>query len=223
MTEDRQSDTQTAYAQIRSRILDGRLAPGRPVSPRNIADELMLGHMPVRSAIQRLVMEGLVEVIPRKGTYVTAPSNIDLREIFEMRLALESTAAYLAAVNGATDGLMAVADQLHRVVDGESTDPMAEQRIGWLFHQETLSAARNDRLYTSYRMLRAQSGLALSELHRVDATTVRRGTLEHLNIYASIRSKEPEAARRLMWNHIVDATDARIKWVRDQPSDDVFR
>jgi DNA-binding GntR family transcriptional regulator len=88
------SDTQTAYAQIRSRILDGRLVPDQPVSPRSIADELMLGHTPVRSAIQRLVVEGLVKVVPRKGTYVAAPNTNDLREIFEVRLALESTAAY---------------------------------------------------------------------------------------------------------------------------------
>ncbi len=221
MAEDRQSDTQAAYTQIRSRILEGRLAPGNPVSPRNMADELMLGHMPVRSAIQRLVVEGLVEVIPRKGTYVTAPTKIDLREIFEVRLALESTAAYLAAVNGATDGLTAAADQLRRVVDEDSTDLMTEQRIGWVFHQEMFAAAQNERLHTSYRMLRAQTGLALNELHRDDAATVRRGTLEHLSIYASIQSKEPEAARRHMWNHILDGTDARIKLIRgqnDQPT-----
>ncbi|RDU95147.1 GntR family transcriptional regulator [Trinickia dinghuensis] len=216
MAEDRQSDTQTAYTQIRSRILDGRLSPGNPVSPRNMADELMLGHMPVRSAIQRLVVEGLVEVIPRKGTYVTAPTKIDLREIFEVRLALESTAAYLAAVNGASDGLASAADQLRRVADDEATDLMTEQRIGWVFHQEMFEAAKNDRLYTSYRMLRAQSGLALNELHRDDAATVRRGTLEHLSIYASIQSKEPEAARQHMWNHILDGTDARIKLIRGQ-------
>ncbi len=216
MSEVRQSDTQAAYTQIRSRILDGRLSPGHPVSPRNMADQLMLGHMPVRSAIQRLVVEGLVEVIPRKGTYVTAPTKIDLREIFEVRLALESTAAYLAAVNGATKGLTAAADQMRRVVDGESADLMAEQRIGWVFHQEMFEAAKNERLYTSYRMLRAQSGLALNELHRDDAGTVRRGTLEHLNIYASIQSNEPEAARRQMWNHILDGTDARIKLIRGQ-------
>lgn len=216
MAADRQSDTQTAYTQIRSRILDGRLAPGHRVSPRNMADELMLGHMPVRSAIQRLVVEGLVEVIPRKGTYVTAPTKIDLREIFEVRLALESTAAYLAAVSGATDGLAAAAQQLRRIVDEGASDLMTEQRIGWVFHQELFAAAKNDRLYTTYRMLRAQTGLALNELHRDDAATVRRGTLEHLGIYASVQAREPEAARRHMWNHILDGTDARIKLIRGQ-------
>ncbi|WP_133650890.1 GntR family transcriptional regulator [Paraburkholderia flava] len=209
-----QSDTQMAYAQIRSRILDGRLAPGAAVSPRNIAEQLTLGHTPVRSAIQRLVVEGLVEVVPRKGTYVAAPTIHDLREIFEVRLALESTAAYLAAVNGPTDGLTSVVQQLKDIVDTDSTDLMTEQRIGWVFHQEMFSASRNERLFTTYKMLRVQTGLALNELHRDDATTVRRGTREHLLIYEAIHAKNADAAHRHMWNHIVDGTDARIKIIR---------
>ncbi|MGV2290406.1 GntR family transcriptional regulator [Trinickia sp. YCB016] len=211
-----QSDTQAAYVQIRSRILDGRLAPGRPVSPRNMADELMLGHTPVRSAIQRLVVEGLVEVVPRKGTYVAAPTFDDLREIFEVRLALESTAAYLAAVNGATPGLTQAAEQLQQLIEDDAADVMIEQRVGWVFHQEMFAASKNERLYTTYRMLRVQTGLALNELQRSDVATVRRGTLEHLEIYAAIRAQDPEAARRHMWNHIIDGTDARIKIIRGE-------
>jgi DNA-binding GntR family transcriptional regulator len=216
MLEDAPSDTQAAYAQIRARILDGRLAPDQPVSPRSIADELMLGHTPVRSAIQRLVVEGLVKVVPRKGTYVAAPNTNDLREIFEVRLALESTAAYLAAINGATDGMIQAIDQLQQIINTDAIDLMQEQRIGWVFHHELFAASRNERLFTTYTGLRAQTGLALNELPRSDAATVRRGTLEHLNIYAAIAAKEPEEARRHMWNHIVDGTDARIQIIRGQ-------
>jgi DNA-binding GntR family transcriptional regulator len=211
-----QSDTQTAYTQIRARILDGRLAPGHPLSPRTMADELMIGHMPVRSAIQRLVVEGLVEVVPRKGTYVSAPTTTDLREIFQVRLALESTAAYLAAMNGATDGMTKAADQMRRIVDTNSIDLAVEQRVGWAFHDEIFAAAKNERLATAYKMLRVQTGLALNELKRDDAATVRRGTLEHLNIYLSIKFKDVESARRHMWNHVIDGTDDRIKLIRGQ-------
>jgi DNA-binding GntR family transcriptional regulator len=216
MLDNAPSDTQVAYAQIRSRILDGRLAPDQPVSPRNMADELMLGHTPVRSAIQRLVVEGLVKVVPRKGTYVAAPDTNDLREIFEVRLALESTAAYLAAINGTTEGMVAAIEELRQIVATESIDLMHEQRVGWAFHHEMFAASRNDRLYTTYAGLRAQTGLALNELPRSDAATVRRGTIEHLNIYEAIAAKEPEQARHHMWNHIVDGTDARIQIIRGQ-------
>ncbi|RAS26405.1 GntR family transcriptional regulator [Paraburkholderia bryophila] len=216
MLEETQSDTQSAYVQLRTRILDGRLAPGHPLSPRNVAEDLMLGHTPVRSAIQRLVVEGLVEVIPKKGTYVSAPTNNDLREIFEVRLALESTAAYLAAVNGATEGLTRAAAQMQQLLDQSSVNLSVEQRTGWVFHQEMFEASRNERLFTTYKVLRAQTGLALNELHRDDVATVRRGTLEHLNIYAAIKANEPEAARLHMWNHIIDGTDARINLIRAQ-------
>lgn len=216
MLEEIQSDTQSAYIQLRTRILDGRLAPGHPLSPRNVAEDLMLGHTPVRSAIQRLVVEGLVEVIPKKGTYVSAPTSNDLREIFEVRLALESTAAYLAAVNGATEGLTRAAAQMQQLLEQPSTNLSVEQRTGWVFHQEMFAASRNERLFTTYKVLRAQTGLALNELHRDDVATVRRGTLEHLNIFAAIKANEPEAARRHMWNHIIDGTDARINLIRAQ-------
>jgi DNA-binding GntR family transcriptional regulator len=78
------------------------------------------------------------------------------------------------------------------------------------------AAAKNERLFTTYRMLRVQTGLALNELQRSDVATVRRGTLEHLEIYAAIRTNDPEAARRHMWNHIIDGTDARIKIIRGE-------
>lgn len=216
MANGSESDTQIAYTQIRSRILDGRLLPGQSISPRNMAEELSIGHTPIRGAIQRLVVEGLVEVVPKKGTFVTAPSQHDLRQIFEVRLGLESAAAYLAAIQGPTEGLAQVADRLQRLLDGNHADLWTEQHIGWVFHQEMFAASKNDRLFASYKMLRAQTGLALNELARHDAKTVRRGTTEHLKIYAAIKSNDPETARNRMWNHILDGTDTRIKFIRGE-------
>lgn len=219
MATNPESDTQAAYLKIRARILDGRLSPGQAISPRGLTDELELGHTPIRSAIQRLVVEGLVHVVPRKGTYVAAPTTKDLNEIFQIRLALESTAAYLAALNGPSKGLSKSVDRLQQLLDDDSTDLMAEQRAGWAFHQELFAASRNDRLLTTYQVFRAQTGLALKELPHHDIATVRRGTLEHLDIYAAIKVREPEVVRNHMWNHIVDGTDARIKLISDREHD----
>jgi DNA-binding GntR family transcriptional regulator len=213
------SDTENAYDQIRNRIFDGRLAPGQKISYRGLAGELGLGHMPVRTAIQLLAAEGLVEVVTKSGTYISQPTSQDLREIFEVRLALESTAAYLAARGGATEGLVRSAEQLRTIVEQGTSDIMIEQRIGWVFHQEMFEAARNERLFTTYKILRAQT-LALNELPREDAETVRRGTIEHLSIFDAIKDKDPESARRHMWNHIVEGTSARIKLIRAKHESD---
>ncbi|WP_186037991.1 GntR family transcriptional regulator [Burkholderia gladioli] len=213
MEEKTNSDADHAYDEIRTRILDGRLEPGQKISHRGLASKLGIGQMPVRSALQRLAAENLVTVFDKRGTFVNDPTRDDLQQIYEVRLALESTAAYLAAARGPTLGMSASVERMERLIESGDTDIMAEQRIGWVFHQELFLAARNERLHNFYKLLRAQT-LALNELPRQDIETVRRGTVEHLAIYAAIRDGQPEAARTHMWHHIVDGTPARIKLIR---------
>lgn len=213
MEEKIHSDADHAYDEIRTRILDGRLEPGQKISHRGLANKLGIGQMPVRSALQRLATENLVTVFDKRGTFVTDPTHDDLQQIFEVRLALESTAAYLAACKGPTPALAASVERMTRLLESGEADIMAEQRIGWVFHQEMFLAAKNERLHNFYKLLKAQT-LALNELPRQDNETVRRGTLEHLAIYAAIRDGQPEAARTHMWRHIVDGTPARIQLIR---------
>ncbi|MDR6498594.1 GntR family transcriptional regulator [Burkholderia sp. DN3021] len=215
MTSKVSTDAELAYDEIRSRIFDGRLAPGQKVSHRGLSDELGFGQMPVRSALHLLESEGLVVVIEKSGTYVASPTTSDLREIFEMRLALESTAAFLAARSGVTVGLREAAEKMQELVDRDVADIMLEQRVGWVFHQELFAAARNARISSAYGLLRAQT-LALNELPRGDAETVRRGTIEHLHIFHAIEANNGELARQHMWNHIIDGTPARIKLLKAQ-------
>ncbi|WP_420213477.1 GntR family transcriptional regulator (plasmid) [Burkholderia aenigmatica] len=213
MRENLTSDTNWAYQEIRNRIFNGRLQPGQKISHRGLAHDLDIGQMPVRSALALLAAEGFVTVVEKSGTFVNEPTTADLREIYEVRLALESTAAYLAARNGATPAMDASANQMRMHIETGNTDIMVEQKVGWVFHHEMFVAARNERLYKTYLALRDQT-LALTEIPRHDSETVRRGTKEHLEIYIAIRDKNPELARLNMWNHIVDGTDARINLIR---------
>ncbi|GAB7537730.1 GntR family transcriptional regulator [Burkholderia sp. 22PA0099] len=213
MEEKIHSDADNAYDEIRTRILDGRLEPGQKISHRGLANKLGIGQMPVRSALQRLATENLVTVFDKRGTFVTDPTHDDLQQIYEVRLALESAAAYLAACKGPTSALVESAERITRLLESGEADIMAEQRIGWVFHKEMFVAAQNERLHDLYKLLKAQT-LALNELPRQDHATVRRGTMEHLAIYAAIRDGQPEAARMHMWNHIVDGTPARIQLIR---------
>ncbi len=215
MMEKISSDTGSAYDAIRSRIFDGRLSPGQKISHRGLAHELGVGQMPVRSALQLLASEGLVNIIDKSGTYINEPTRDDLREIYEFRLALESTATYLAAQNGPTERMTRASEQMRRFIDENNADIMTEQKVGWVFHDEIFKAARNDRLWSTYRLLRAQTH-ALNELPRDDSTTVRRGTREHLEIYIAIHARDAEAARRLMWQHVIDGTPDRIRLIRAQ-------
>ena len=84
------------YNAVQSRILDGSIPLGSRVFEPALAKELGVSRTPVREALVRLVHEGIAEKIPNEGIYVKKPSRVDLLEIFEMRILMESYAVELA-------------------------------------------------------------------------------------------------------------------------------
>jgi GntR family transcriptional regulator, rspAB operon transcriptional repressor len=86
-----------AYLAIRDEILRGRLRPGAPLSRRRLAGELGMSVLPVSDALRRLEEDGLVESRARAGTRVKIPSECEVRELYELREALESQTARLFA------------------------------------------------------------------------------------------------------------------------------
>lgn len=86
-----------AYLSIRERILRGQLPLGEPLSRRLLAVELGMSVIPVSEALQRLEGDRLVEIRPRAGTRVRIPTERDVREVYEVREALESHSARLFA------------------------------------------------------------------------------------------------------------------------------
>ena len=86
-----------AYLAIRDEILRGQLRPGTPLSRRRLARELGMSVLPVTDALRRLEGDGLVESRARAGTRVRVPTEQDIRELYELREALESQSARLFA------------------------------------------------------------------------------------------------------------------------------
>ena len=84
-----------AYRAIRGEILRGQLRPGSPLSRRRLARQLGMSVLPVSDALRRLEEDGLVESRARAGTRVRVPTETDVRELYELREALESQSARL--------------------------------------------------------------------------------------------------------------------------------
>lgn len=105
-----------AYEAVREAILRGQLKPGAPLSRRRLAIDLRMSVIPVTDALRRLEEDGLVESRPRAGTRVRIPSETDVRELYELREALESQSARLFAER-ATRAERAEIRRLAREVD----------------------------------------------------------------------------------------------------------
>jgi DNA-binding GntR family transcriptional regulator len=91
-----------AYLAIRDEILRGQLRPGSPLSRRRLAKQFGMSVLPVSEALRRLEEDGLVESRARAGTRVRIPSEADVRELYELREALESQSARLFAQRATT-------------------------------------------------------------------------------------------------------------------------
>jgi DNA-binding GntR family transcriptional regulator len=105
-----------AYFELRDRIVMLTLPPGTALIEDELMRELKIGRTPLREAVKRLALENLVEIRPRRGTYVTDVNVADIVHITEVRAELEGQAAQLAAIR-MDDGLRARAEALLTELD----------------------------------------------------------------------------------------------------------
>lgn len=211
MTKTASLGRDTAYIQIRELIATGALLPGAAISERGLSDTLGIGRTPVREAIKSLAHDGLLEIVPMRGTFVRQMSVDDMREIHETRLALEGMAAYLAAGRGVTEELRRTATELTGLMDSDPLDVDLAQKIGWRFHDEMFNAANNQRLSRLYQDLRAQSGLMLQKIENYDRQRTREAIREHLQVFAAIEAGNGMRAQDEIWNHLTHSMQARLK------------
>ncbi len=131
-----------AYHEIRGLIVSLELAPGAVIDERELIERLEIGRTPVREALRRLSHEGLVEVYPRRGMFVTGVDVRELARLSEVRELLEPEAARLAAER-ATDTDREQLSRLLTELDAGGSELMdLDERI----HRAVYRAAHNELL-----------------------------------------------------------------------------
>ena len=157
------NERESAYARIKVMIAGGEITPEVPISERSLSQRLGIGRTPVREAIKSLAEARIFDVVPMRGTFLRQPSIDEVREIYEIRLAIEGMAALLAAQRWPSPRLLAIRNTLSSFT-GRS-DPAALRamdRAGWDFHDAVVAAAGNRRMAEIYETLRLPDhGLAL--------------------------------------------------------------
>lgn len=144
LAEQAQSLADKAYYAIRDLIVSLELPPAAVISERELIDRLGIGRTPVREALRRLAQEGLVEVFPRRGMFVTGVDVRDLARISEVREVLEPEAARLAAAR-ATDAEREELRGLLAEIGTEANLIELDERV----HRAVYRAAHNDLLATT--------------------------------------------------------------------------
>lgn len=191
-------------AEMRRRIITGEAASGALLSELALADEFGVSRTPVREALKQLQTEGLVEVRPRVGTFVAAPSRRDITELFQMKELLEGAAARLLAQRGRVPELDRLEENLREAdaaVRGD--DRSAYASLVEEFHDLLIVGADNTKLEAHYRTLMNQ--LAYSRLVTTSLDQPGRpmqSEREHHVVLDLIIAKDGDSAERVMREHV---------------------
>lgn len=199
---ERLSLKQQAYEAIKHKIVSLELAPGAVIDESALIDELGLGRTPIREALQRLALEKLVVIVPRRGMFVTEIGIEDLQRLFEVRVELEALVARLAARRGRREHWRRMETVLSRLEqEDEETDNEVLIAIDEACHEIMYEAADNeflrDTLTTMYALSLRLWYYSLSKIGKMHSTV-----LEHGDILEALRSRDGERAARLLEQHI---------------------
>src|SRR5690606_39030859 len=142
----RPSARSSAYAQVREEIIDGHLAPGAPLSENELAARLGISRQPVREALLLIAQEGLVEVRPQSGTYVTHIDPDRVREAQFIREAIEVTSLASCTVPTPEQErvLRSILSEQRETHDREAFYPLDED-----FHRALLGLAGHANAWTA--------------------------------------------------------------------------
>ena len=199
-------DTRRAYDLIRNKIITLELAPGAAINEQELADELGVGLVPVREALKLLAHDNLVVIPPRHGLTVADVNIPDLEQISEMRLALESLAARLAAQRITPDDLVVLKALCQELATITADDSKRLFDLDHKFHQAIARASGNKYLAAT---LERYFGLSRRLWHLIlpYLDFLPTAVKDHLDLVDALGTGAADRATQIMHDHVKDFYD----------------
>ena len=199
---------------LRQEILTGKLKPGERLMEIHLANKLGVSRTPIREAIRKLELEGLVIMIPRRGAEVAQITLKSLKDVMEVRRALDVLAIELACERmnqEDRDSLFQACENFSVAVETNDTRKMAEADVA--FHDIIVLSTGNARLIQLVNNLSEQMYRYRFEYIK-DSSQHERLVEEHKIIYQSILNKDKETAAAAARTHIDNQKKAIIRQIR---------
>jgi DNA-binding GntR family transcriptional regulator len=191
-----------AYEEIKRRIITLQYRPGEYLNEAMISEQLGIGRTPVHQALDRLMLEDMVEVIPRKGVIVRPVSLDEVLQLIEVRLVNETHCAALAAgraTEAEIDQMAAILAPTQHLIDRRDIEGL--MTLDRDYHCSISAAAKNRVLANILLSLHERSlrfwFISLSdEAHLIEVRD------QHVEIHEAIRARDGSAASKAMREHI---------------------
>jgi DNA-binding GntR family transcriptional regulator len=201
------STVDALVAALRPQILEGDLPGGERLREQDLSDDYGVARHTIRAALRALAAEGLVVIEPNRGAHVASLGPDELRDLADLRIALEVESARIALERG--DGLLPDvvherAEQLARVCDRKRPAWAAVVESHDALHTSIVEAAESPRLSAAFRALAGELRLVIVQLR--PAWTLDRMASDHLELVRALERKGAEVLRP----HIRESTAALI-------------
>jgi DNA-binding GntR family transcriptional regulator len=198
---------------IRDLIAAGRFSSGDRLVEARIAEQLGISRGPVRDALRLLSQEGLVTDVPRRGTFVAELNEQDVREIYDLRIAVETAAVRLVMAKDDPDTLKRLSEATDDM--RAATDAARAAEADLRFHATICEASGNSRLYDVF-VRNATELLILLRLDEEEFSHEPVGTVGEHEQLLGVLAGDIATAEAAFRTHLEEARDRVAAYVRDQ-------
>lgn len=204
------ADAEAAYAQLKQQIVSLQLRPGASVREADLQEQLKFRRTPLREALRRLSHDGMLQIYPRHGIVIATPGLVEIREMYEARVALESAAAALAAQRRTERELQELQRLSLALQEALTTGDWARwHEAHGPFHFLIVNCARN-RLLAKYVEHQMQLNVWLWNIYEDARGNRSAAYTSHTDIIAAITAGDPVAAMAAMSQHILEAKERML-------------
>ena len=199
---------------LRKAILTGKLKPGERLMEVHLASRLGVSRTPIREAIRKLELEGLVIMIPRRGAEVAQITEKSLKDVLEVRRALDALSVELACDRITEEEIRTLkdaCDEFENAVKGKEVSVIAKADVA--LHDIIVQAAGNQRLQQLVNNL-AEQMYRYRFVYIKDESQHEKLIAEHKEIYESIANRDKERASKAAKIHIDNQEKSIIRQIR---------
>jgi DNA-binding GntR family transcriptional regulator len=201
------------YEFLLNRILVGEFNPGMVLVEQDLARQLGTSRTPVREALLRLKLEGLVKIIPRGGIFVAEASVRLIREVTEVRLILEESLAHLVAERRADQWLKKFQGWLRETESvWDKLSPREWMTKDFEFHRLLDEAARNEVLSNHLWLLRRQAVLFWAQTTQGRAS-LKGIILDFKGVLKGSMEKDGKICAQALRRHVLDHVERIRKYL----------
>ena len=194
---------QQVYDYLKNAIIFGEFDPGERLIEEKIAETLDVSRSPIREAVRMLEKDGLLNVHQTGGVTVVNPTIEDYRSLYEIRVEMESLAAYYAAERCNEQELQlmrtSIQEMAHEISIGNLKGLL---RVNFNFHEIIVRGSRNPFLISMTLQLRGVNSFYRRAIVEGNPRNIHNALKDHEEIFHAIEQRDAPLARKLMKEHI---------------------